>query len=151
MNTNGNDLELILDGAEKFENKTSTWEELQLAACNNLIYDDINMGSENFVVSVFQSLLNRYPTIEELDAAKDMVDGRPAILFLKTGQTKDDFLDIFFSVRSYQEGQVSLLFNDNLFRSPNSSELINYTNYYIEQNDFESLLLEILSSAAYFN
>jgi hypothetical protein len=144
-------LELILDGAEKFENKTSTWEELQLAACNNLIYDDINMGSENFVVSVFQSLLNRYPTIEELDAAKDMVDGRPAILFLKTGQTKDDFLDIFFSVRSYQEGQVSLLFNDNLFRSPNSSELINYTNYYIEQNDFESLLLEILSSAAYFN
>lgn len=144
-------LEFILDGAEKFEAKTSSWEDLQKAACNNLIYDDINMGSENFVVSVFQSLLNRYPTIEELDAAKDMVDGRPAILFLQTGQTKSDFLDIFFSVRSYQEGQVSLLFNDNLFRSPTSSELIEYTNFYIYKNDFESLLLEVLSSATYFN
>lgn len=144
-------LEHILDGAEKFEAKTSTWEELQKSACYNLIYDDINMGSENFVVSVFQSLLNRYPTIEELDAAKDMVNGRPAILFLQTGQTKNDFLDIFFNVRSYQEGQVSLLFNDNLFRSPTSSELIEYTNFYIEKNDFESLLLEVLSSETYFN
>ncbi len=144
-------LEFILDGAEKFEAKVSTWEDLQQSACNNLIYDDINMGTENFVVSVFQSLLNRYPTLEELDAAKDMVNGRPAVLFLQAGQTKNDFLDIFFSVRSYREGQVSLLFNNNLFRSPTSSELINYTNYYIDKNNYESLLLEVLSSSAYFN
>ena len=144
-------MEFILTGAEKLAQKTSTWEELQQAACNNYIYDDINMGSENFVVSVFQSLLNRYPTNEELASAKDMVDGRSAVLFLQPGATKDDFLNIFFSTRSYYEGQVSLLFNDNIFRAPSSSELIQYTNYYIEKGNYESLLIEILSSPVYFN
>jgi len=144
-------MEFILDGAEKLSSETMTWEELQEAACNNYIYDDINMGSENFVVSVFQSLLNRYPTIEELESSKDMINGRSAVLFLQPGSTKDDFLDIFFSTRSYYEGQVALLFNDNIFRSPTSSELILYTNYYIENDNYESLLLEILSSPVYFN
>src|SRR5690348_3868 len=29
---------------------------------NNYFYDQINMGSQNFVVSTFQHFLNRYPT-----------------------------------------------------------------------------------------
>jgi hypothetical protein len=144
-------MEFILNGAEKLEDQTSTWEEMELAACNTYIYDDINMGTENFVVSVFQSLLNRYPTNQELESGKDMVNGRPSVLFLQQGSTKNDFLSIFFSARSYYEGQVTLLFQENIFRMPNTSELMEYTNFYIEKKNYETLLLEILSSSAYFN
>lgn len=144
-------MEKILDGAEKIENNLTTWEDLQRAACDNLIYDHINMGTENYVVSVFQNLLHRYPTLEELSAAKDMVDGRPAVLFLESGSELEDFLNIFFAHRSYFEGQVVQLYRDNLFRSPYPIELIELTDYYIEQDNFESLLLEVLSSDTYFN
>ena len=32
------------------------------------------MGTENFVVAMFQHFLLRYPTDSELESAKDMVD-----------------------------------------------------------------------------
>ena len=143
-------LEFLLNAADKLANGTYTWQELQKYACNNIIYDDINMGSENFVVSIFQNLIQRYPTLQELTEGKKMVNGTQGVLFLQVGETKNEFLDIFFSVNSYYEGQVTYLFRSNVFRSPTSQEQTYYTQYFLSDKDFDNLYVELLSSDIYF-
>ena len=90
---------------------------------NNYLYDQINMGTENFVLSVFQNFLFRYPTEEELTQGKQIVDGFEGVLFLQTGSVKDDFLSIFFGSNNYFEGQVRDLYLKYLFRDPSSVEM----------------------------
>ena len=41
--------------------------EMHKRMVNNNMYDEINMGTENFVVSMFQSFMQRYPTTSELE------------------------------------------------------------------------------------
>ena len=41
---------------------TTTITELYRAMANNIFFDEINMGTENFVVAMFQHFLLRYPT-----------------------------------------------------------------------------------------
>jgi len=143
-------LEFLLNAADKLANKTYSWQELQKYACNNSIYEDINMGSENYVVSVFQNLVQRYPTNQELSEGKKMVTGSQGVLFLQVGETKEDFLDIFFSANSYYEGQVTYLFKANIFRDPTSQEQTYYTQYFLNDLNFDNLYVELLSSDIYF-
>lgn len=117
---------------------------------NNSIYDDINMGTENFVVSVFQNFLYRYPTGYELSESKNMVNNNSAVLFLQTGQGKPKFIKIFFNHSSYKEGQITHLFKKYLFRSPSSEELDQYTQEYINNNNYYNIQKELLASEEYF-
>ncbi len=118
-------------------------------AINNPIYDDINMGTENFVVSVFQNFFFRYPTNAELAQSKKMVDGQQAVLFLQSGDTKSDFMDIIFSSSDYVEGQVIYVYQKYLFRNPSSQELSTLTQVYQDQGDYKALQSEILASDEY--
>ena len=81
---------------------------------NNYFYDQINMGTENFVVSTFQNFLFRYPSSAELTSGKTMVDGQSATLFLQIGQKKNDYINIFFNADDYYEGQVRFIFKKYL-------------------------------------
>ena len=125
---------------------TITNTELYKRMVNNKFFDEINMGTENFVVAMFQHFLLRYPTDSELVSAKDMVDGNNATLFFETGNGKNDFLDIFFTSNEYFTGQTNILFNRYLFRNPSSEESVNYSLDYINTGDYKSLQKRILSS-----
>ena len=125
---------------------TTTITELYRAMANNIFFDEINMGTENFVVAMFQHFLSRYPTDSELESAKDMVDDKNATLFFETGNGKNDFLDIFFTSNEYFSGQTNILFNRYLFRNPSSEESVNYSLDYINTGDYKSLQKRILSS-----
>lgn len=125
---------------------TTTITELYRAMANNIFFDEINMGTENFVVAMFQHFLLRYPTDSELESAKDMVDDKNATLFFETGNGKNDFLDIFFTSNEYFTGQTNILFNRYLFRNPSSEESVNYSLDYINTGDYKSLQKRILSS-----
>jgi len=116
---------------------------------NNYFYDQINMGSENFVVSIFQHFLNRYPTTSELANGKLMVEGGVANLFLQSGQTRDDFLNIFFSSDDYYEGTIRLLYKRYLFRDPTSVEMNAATQSYKSSTDYIKSQKEILSTNEY--
>lgn len=116
---------------------------------NNYFYDQINMGSLNFVVSVFQHFLDRYPTNFELEEGIKMVDGNSATLFLQTGQSKTDFISIFFTSDDYYEGQVRGFYNRYLFRNPNSYEMTNNTQQYQASNNYEQLQKNILATNEY--
>ena len=111
----------------------------------NRIYDNINMGTQNFVVSLFQNFLSRYPTEAEREAAERMVDGFSSIVFLEIGESKSDFVDIFFRSRDYFEGQVRQMFVQNLFREPTSQELESLTITFRGDSDYQALQKHVLS------
>lgn len=122
---------------------------------DNFFYDDINMGTENFVVSVFQNLLLRFPTSaenissNELESSKNMVDGFEAVLFFQIGSSKEDFMNIFLSSNDYFEGQVRLLYNRFLFREPESEEMTQLALQYSLDRDYEQLQKAILTTDEY--
>lgn len=122
---------------------------LHKRCANNYFYDQINMGTENFVVSCFQHFLNRYPTENELSEGKKMVDGAPAILFLESGQSKKDFLNIFFSSRDYQEGLAINLYKRYLLRNPTSIEMGNAVQAFSTTHDYVQMQKDILSTNEY--
>lgn len=72
----------------------------------NPIYDNINMGSFNYVVSSFQHLLNRKPTKNELRESIKMIEGNHGILFNTEGRSKKDFISIVLKNEEYKENQI---------------------------------------------
>ena len=124
-------------------------EYLHRRCVNNYFYDQINMGTENFVISCFQHFLDRYPTENELNEGKKMVDGLPAILFLESGQSKTDFIDIFFRSRDYFEGLAINLYNRFLLRSPTSIEMGNAASAFYDTHDYVQMQKDILSTNEY--
>ena len=124
--------------------------EVHRRVINNPYYDNINMGTENFVVATFQHFLFRYPTNVELSESSKMVDGLPASLFFQAGSSKEDFLEIFFDSDDYFEGQVINLFRKYLFRTPDNQELLPIMNSYQQDLLYLDMQKQILASDEYF-
>ncbi len=143
-------LALILDIPKELKANLITIPEMHSRAVNNGIYDDINMGTENFVVSVFQNFFFRYPTNSELSECKKMVDGKQAVLFLQVGNSKTDFLNVVFTSTSYFEGQIVNAYLKYLFRNPTSQELSIETKAYQTHKNYDQLQIQILASDEYF-
>ncbi len=125
-------------------NGTITLENMWRKCVNNKFYDDINMGSENFVVSNFQYFLLRYPTDTELAEGKKMVDGFQGVVLLQLGYNKQDFIDIVFNSTDFLEGRVRYLFRKHLFREPATEEMVEYTLLYQQSGSYALLLKNIL-------
>ncbi len=106
-----------------YKNGTSTINEFFAILINNTIYDDINMGSENFVNACFEGLFKRLPTDTELNAGVTMVDGFSAQLLLKDGNNKTDFINIVTSIDEFYQGLVIDIYSQLMARLPNSQEM----------------------------
>jgi len=142
-------LELCQQIIPDLQSESINFIEVQRRCCNNTIYDDINMGTENFVVSMYQNFLFRYPTIDELQAASRMVDGYESVVFFEIGRSKDDFLDVFLGSDEYFEGQVRTAFNRFLYREPSTEELNALRVQYESDKDFKSMQKQILINDEY--
>ncbi len=132
-----------------FANNTVSIIDMHRSMVDNYFYDQINMGSVNFVVSVFQHFLYRTPTQQEQDAGASMVDGNNSSLFLLAGAGKNDFLSIFFASTDYYEGQVVRAFQKFLFRQPTTIEMNEATIKYKNSNNHIQLQKDILSMDEY--
>jgi hypothetical protein len=141
-----NKLLLLRTASSDYNNHLITLREMQKRMVNNYFYDQINMQSVNFVNATFIQLLLRYPTLQEQASSVSMVDGSNAILFLKTGGSKDDYLNIFFSSSDYYEGAVVRAYNDYLLRPPVSFEMSAAATKYKASGNYEQMLKDILSS-----
>ena len=107
------------------------------------------MGTENFVVSMFQHFFYRYPTDDELARSKNIVDGFEDVIFLQTGTTRDDFITIFFGCDNYFEGQARDLYLRYLFREPTSEEMSVKAMSYKGSLNYKQLQKDILSTDEY--
>jgi hypothetical protein len=104
------------------------------------------MGSANFVISTFQNLISRNPILTEQQSGVSMVDGNNAILFLQSGSSKNDYLNILTQSSNYYEGQVILFYNKYLNRTPNSIEMADGTQKYISTDDYTAVQRDILAT-----
>lgn len=129
--------------------KTKTIKESHEVIVNNFVYDEINMGTENFVISLFQNFLLRYPTQAELESGKNMVDGKSDALFTEIGKNKNEFLSIFFNNNEYYEGQVRSNYLRFLYREPSADEISLLVSQYKKTGDYQEIQNYILSSDEY--
>lgn len=139
-------LETLADTPDDFRNGTIGMQEMHRRLVTNDIYDQINMGSFNFVLSLFNNFLFRDPTQEEHDAGITMVDGFVAVLFYESGNSKEECVDIFLGSDDYFEGQVRELYLRYLFREPTSEEQSYHAIRYRDSDNYERLQKDILST-----
>lgn len=137
-------LQLASDARKDFVNGTINLKEVHHRLVNNLFYDELNMGSQNFVLGVFQQLINRTPTQSELAAGVAMIDGNNSVLFLQGGDSKDDFLSIVFNSLNYYEGQVIKSYQKYLLRTPSTYEMDNATRNYAITQDYVKVQRDII-------
>ena len=142
-------LDLLIGVEAQLKSKSVNVIECHKVLVNNFEYDQINMGTENFVVSLFQNFYHRYPTTYELTEGKNMVDGKSALLFTKEGKTKDNLIDIFFSHGEYFEGEVRTNFLRFLYREPTNDEIALLAASYQQNQDYQEVQKYILTLDEY--
>jgi hypothetical protein len=142
---------LLKNAPSDLKNGSISIKKMQEIGCNNFFFDNINMGSTNFVIATFQHLLLRNPTAFETEEGVKLVEGFSGTLFLNTGNSKSNYFSIFFNSSDYCEGQVKLLFTRFLFRLPKSEEAVYFTNLYKTEFDYKQLIKEILITDEYAN
>ena len=145
-----NHLELLREVPHDLQNSSIDATVMFRRCVYNYFYDQINMGTENFVKAVFLSFLLRSPTAYELSQSEQMIDnGQAAILFLQSGQSKNDFLNIFFSSSDYAEGIVLNLYQRYLNRTPTSVEMSDETHVFQLAHNYQQVQKDILSKNEY--
>lgn len=135
--------------AQEFSQKRIDIKEVYTRYINNNIYDAINMGSENYVISTFQHFLLRAPTQSELEEGILMVNNFPSKSFLQTGDSKENYNTNLMTSIGYYEGQTRLLFQRFLFRDATSEEIGNFAKTYSENQNYQDLQTQILISDEY--
>lgn len=110
-----------------YMNAVITMNEYYATFINNYFYDEVNMGTENFVKGSFDDLFRRAPTTDELTEGENMVNNIGAILFLQNGDSKGDYVRIVTTCDEFYEGLVKKTFQQLLLRDATSDEQGTYT------------------------
>ena len=139
----------LLEIPDELTNGNIDMPEMHRRLVFNLVYDEINMGTQNFVVSMYQNFLFRYPTASELAAGELMVDGFTSTVFLENGRNKEDFLAICFGSGDYYEGQIRDIYTRYLFREPTAEELESLSVTYKANGDYQAIVRTVLASDEY--
>ncbi len=144
-----NHLDTLQNALNLMNNGSMDYRGMLRCIADNYMYDMINMGAQNFVTSTFQNFLLRYPSASELSNGVNMINQTTSVLFLTVGQSKDDYINIFFASDDFIQGQVQLIFQNYLFRKPTSAEFAFYSNIYKSTNDYKQLQLAVFSLDEY--
>ncbi len=124
--------------------------DLHARAVYNLVFDQINMGSFNFVRATFDNLLWRYPTEAEFQAGFGMVDfSRQSSLFASTGASKSDYVRIVTNGEEALEGTVIWQYDQLLARRPSAAETLSHLAAIRASGGVEALQLSVITSAEY--
>lgn len=135
--------------AQEFTQKRINIKEVYTRYISNNLYDQINMGSENYIISTFQHFLLRAPTKSELEEGVRMINNFPSKSFLQTGNSKEDYNTALMNSIGYYEGQTRLLFQRFLFRDTTSEEIGTFAKAYSETQNYQDLQTQILISDEY--
>jgi hypothetical protein len=113
------------------------------------IFDDINMGNENFVLACFEGFFKRYPTDIELYKSVRILQGNSEILLLEDGSSKADFIEIMTTVPAFYEGLTIEVYRQLLARNPSSVEMVVGTLELTSNGDYQSLQQKVMITDEY--
>jgi hypothetical protein len=142
-------LDNLLTSRNDYESNEITITEFMQRFCYNYFYDEINMGSENFVLSCFENFLKRFPTESEKAAGITMVDGFSSQLLLRDGNTKKDFVEIITTNPGFYEGLTIDIYQQLLARNPDSEEMNDATLNLSENTNYQSIQQKVIVSSEY--
>jgi hypothetical protein len=139
-------MQRLRSAKQEYAAGTITLVEVQKRMTESVAFYYVNGSGNSWIDAVYTNFLFRLPTNDERDQINTMLSGFPGYLFLQTGSSTNDFIQIFFSSSSFLEGQVREQFRNNLFREPTTSELLNYSNLFRSNNDHQQLMRQIFLS-----
>jgi hypothetical protein len=116
---------------------------------NNYFFDQINMGSENFVKASFEGLLSREPTSSELARGVRMVDGQPDQVLLADGTSKGDFIKIITNSEEFNQGIIIEAYSRFMLRKPTSSEIAQGLHLLTKNTNAQDLYSSLLKTKEY--
>ncbi|MBL0315231.1 MAG: hypothetical protein IPP69_05400 [Flavobacteriales bacterium] len=130
----------VIQIKEQFRLGQITCDEVCRRMCYNTMYDNLHMGSFNYVNATFDDLFYRYPTEVELDEAYDAVEGVPSegeeditgYLFGEIFSTKSEYLNVLIDSEEFAEGMIRWCYLSLLSREPTTAEV--YTKLSILNN-----------------
>lgn len=139
------------------KNLPTSWESASIdyAACAksmmfNSLYDDLNMGTFNFVYASFDQNFYRHPTNEEYNLLYAPIEyNGPGMFFQQNVFNKSQMLDVMINSTEFKEGLVRWFYRSYFIRDPNPEEVIEGIDYWSSQNDFNLFLQKILSDDEY--
>lgn len=139
-------LQKLLDAKLEYQNEVINLNEYMSRILNNSIYDEINMGTENFVLSCFENLFKRLPTESELENGSRMVNGQPAQLLFTDGATKERFIEIMTTNAEFYQGISIDIYRQLLARDPSSPEMgiatVEFNQGIIEYKDLQKQVIK---------
>jgi hypothetical protein len=140
----------IVNMALYWENSSIDYATCAKTMMFNSLYDDLNMGTFNFIYASFDQNFYRYPTEEEYNQLYATIeyDG-PGIFFQQNVSNKSEMLDVLIESTEFKEGLVRWFYRSYLIREPEAQELTDGIAYWTTQNDFNGFIQKILSDDEY--
>jgi hypothetical protein len=121
-----NKIKAVIDSREQLRLGTISVDEMSRRMMFNLIYDNINMNTFNFINASFDDCFLRFPTENEMDLAYEPVESNIAgALFGTIIASKTEYLNVLTSSEEFKEGMIRWVYLSYLQREPSTSELFN--------------------------
>ena len=140
----------IINMALYWENSSIDYATCAKTMMFNSLYDDLNMGTFNFIYATFDQNFYRYPTDEEYNQLYAPVEyNGPGIFFQQNVSNKSEMLDVLIESTEFKEGLVRWFYRSYLIREPDTTELTEGIAYWTAQNDFNGFIQKILSDNEY--
>jgi len=132
-----------------FQNKIN-YNQLCGFMINNGIYDNINMGSFNFVNATFDDILNRKPTADEFQHAYEIIDkNKPQTIFNQKASNKNEYIEALINYYGFFEAQIHWWHYQYVRKEIPSSQLLELLNLYLNSRDISLIQAHILSTDIY--
>lgn len=144
-----NKLTRLLDLDRLLQQDSLTTSDYYSVLATNVIYDEINMGSENFSNSVFENFIGRLPTDFELEQSVLMVDNQPGIIMNQDGNSKPDLLKILTTSLEFEHHIIQSTHNRLTSKALTPQELVEFQTQLPIGENIEQLYLAITTSDQY--
>jgi hypothetical protein len=145
-------LQMVLSSRKDLQNGLINYNEVFARMVYNLVYDEINMNTFNFVNATFDNLLWRFPTNAEFQEGYEMVEyNNSAVIFGEVGQNKTDYVNIISNSREIYEGMIIWAFQQILSRPPSTEETAALLEDFINHQDIKIIQRQIMATDEYAN
>ncbi len=143
-------LERTVTAVDDFRSGTIGWREVNRRYCDNVVYDDLNMNSFNFVNATFDDLFGRYPTEAEFEQAYAAVEfSAPSLLFGELVDDKDSYLARLVDNAEFDENAIRWWGERLLVRPITGAEIAAWKDVAGPEVDIRSIQRLLITSDEY--
>jgi hypothetical protein len=145
-----NKLLSVLDSREELMNGEILFEEMCRRMMFNLLYDEINMNTFNFIIASFDDCFARFPTQSEYEGVEDAIEfNGSGVLFGNAVSSKTEYLNVLVNSNEFDEGYVRWAYFALLAREATSTEVVSRVQIYRQGSNYSGVQKEILISDEY--